>query len=364
MQLFGGRLVLSPSDLNDYVECEHLTALAREVALGTERRPHVPDQYAELLRRKGEAHETAYLNSLRAGGRQVVDVLPPDRWDFATAARNTLDAMRAGAEVIYQATFVRGDWRGRADFLERVDRPTALGAWGYEAVDAKLARAEKPTYVLQLCFYSVAIAAIQEATPDAMHVLLGIGERRTLRLADFSAYYRRVRRGFEAALARREATEPYRVDHCSLCEFREACAERWAREDHLVLVAGMRREQVKRLRAGGIPTLTSLAGAAPRAQIKQLAPRTFETLHEQAALQKASRSTDRPEWRALPVEAGKGFQRLPRPSAGDVFFDIEGDPFWEPARGLHFLFGLLTADDGRWDYRSTWAHDQIGRAHV
>src|SRR2546422_2152744 len=41
-------------------------------------------------------------------------------------------------------------------------------------------------------------------------------------------------------------------------------------------------------------------------------------------------------------------------------FDIEGDPFWEPARGLHFLFGLLTEDDGAWRYRTIWAHDRAG----
>jgi uncharacterized protein len=130
--------------------------------------------------------------------------------------------MRAGAEIIYQATFVHGNWRGRADFLERVDQSTTLGSWGSEAVDAKLARAEKPTYVLQLCFYSEAIGVIQGAMPERMHVLLGIGERRTLRLADFAAYYRRVRQGFEAGISHPRATEPYPVEHCALCEFRES----------------------------------------------------------------------------------------------------------------------------------------------
>src|SRR5438067_1801539 len=108
---------------------------------------------------------------------------------IAAGARLTAEAIRAGVDVIYQATFVVGDWRGRADFLERVDRPTTLGAWGYEPVDAKLARAEKPTYLLQLCFYAEGIAAIQGETPERMHVLLGGGERRTLRHVDFAAYY-------------------------------------------------------------------------------------------------------------------------------------------------------------------------------
>jgi predicted RecB family nuclease len=217
MQALDGRLVLSPSDLNDYVECPHLTTLALEVARGARKRPFVPNEHGDLLRRKGEEHETAYLAELRRQGRQVTDVIGADRWDFEGSARATIEAMRAGAEIIYQATFVRGDWRGRADFLERVEQPTALGGWGYEALDAKLARAEKPTYVLQLCFYTEAIAAIQQAEVGAMHVLLGIGQRRTLRPTDFDAYYRRVRAGFLAAVGRAAPTEPYRVEHCGLC---------------------------------------------------------------------------------------------------------------------------------------------------
>src|SRR5262249_27067603 len=157
IQTTGNRLVLSPSDLNDHTECPHLTTLSLEVARGHLERPHVAEDHADLIRRKGEEHEAAYLKALQAQGRQVVSVLSAYPWDFATSARATEEAMRTGAEIIYQATFIQGDWRGRADFLERVDQPTALGAWGYEALDAKLARAEKPTYVLQLCFYTEAI---------------------------------------------------------------------------------------------------------------------------------------------------------------------------------------------------------------
>src|SRR5256885_16668022 len=130
MQMLNGRLILSPSDLNDYVECPHLTTLALEVARGTRKRVFVLNEHGDLLRRKGEQHEAAYLDKLRADGRQVVNVIGSDTWDFDGSARATEKAMREGAEVIYQATFVRDDWRGRADFLERVDHPTRLGAWG------------------------------------------------------------------------------------------------------------------------------------------------------------------------------------------------------------------------------------------
>jgi predicted RecB family nuclease len=124
--------------------------------------------------------------------------------------------MQAGAEVISQATFVDGRWRGRADFLLRVQRATRLGQRGYEPLDAKLARAEKPTYVLHLCFYSDGVAAIQGLTPEDMHVLLGIGEQRALRYEDFATYYRRVCAAFEATIATSGETEPYPVEYCAL----------------------------------------------------------------------------------------------------------------------------------------------------
>src|SRR5438094_837287 len=186
MYRVGAHIGLSPSDLNDHLECPHLTTLALEVARGERARPFVADEHAERLRCKGELHERAYLGRLRAEGRQIVEITLGEPWDFEAAARQTAEAMRAGAEIISQATFVDGRWRGRADFLLKIERATRLGAWGYEALDAKLARAEKPTYVLQLSFYSDGIAAIQGVAPERMHVLLGIGEQRALRYDDFA----------------------------------------------------------------------------------------------------------------------------------------------------------------------------------
>src|SRR3989442_12728530 len=200
MYRVGAHIGLSPSDLNDYVECPHLTTLALEVSRGERERPFLADEHAELLRRKGELHERAYLDRLRADGRQIVEITLGEPWDFDAAARQTAEAMRAGAEIISQATFVDGRWRGRADFLLKTARATRLGAWGYEPLDAKLARAEKPTYVLQLCFYSAGVAAIQGVPPERMHVLLGIAEHPPLRYDDFAAYYPRVRAGVEAAI--------------------------------------------------------------------------------------------------------------------------------------------------------------------
>src|ERR1051325_11311635 len=110
-----GRLLLSPSDLSAYLACPHLTTLELEVARGVRSRPHTREALAELVAEKGDLHEQRYLGELRAQGRQVVEIeLPTGDEGFEAAHAATVSAMRAGADVIYQATFARNGWRGRA----------------------------------------------------------------------------------------------------------------------------------------------------------------------------------------------------------------------------------------------------------
>ena len=148
MRAANRQLSFSPSDVTAYLECEHLTQLELAVARHELERPTDENPQADLVKRKGDEHEAAYLARLIADGRDIVTI--PNDWDLDAAARATEEALRAGADVIYQACFVDGDWRGFADFVER----QANGR--YEVVDTKLARHSKPAYVLQLCFYLTA----------------------------------------------------------------------------------------------------------------------------------------------------------------------------------------------------------------
>ncbi|HEX9419191.1 MAG TPA: TM0106 family RecB-like putative nuclease, partial [Methylomirabilota bacterium] len=358
MQRTAGQLRFSPSDLGDFLACEHLTQLELATAMHGRTRPADDNAFAELLQRKGEAHERAYLQSLRESGHEVVEVRLGEARDWEAAARATEDAMRAGVEYIYQAVLVDGVWRGIADFLERVDTPSSLGPWSYVVLDTKLARRPKPEHALQLCFYSQALGRVQGLEPESAYVVLGTRERFRIWLADVSAYYRRVRRRFESAVASRAETVPYRCEHCEICGFLPECEARWEREDHLLRVANIRRDQIGKLAAGGISSLTTLGEARPGTAIPRLAQQSFEGLREQALLQLESRRSGKIEYRQRPVETGRGFAALPPRSAGDIILDLEGHPLFEPARGLEYLFGILIFDGGLWKYESFWAHDR------
>ncbi len=354
MKLEDGQLALSPSDLAAYLACPYLATLQGEVARGERTKPHPRDDIARLVAEKGDRHEAEYLAGLRAGGRQVVEIELDGR-DFDGAAAATEQAMRDGAEVIYQGTFARGGWRGRADFVIRVPEHSELGGWSYEAWDTKLARSAKPAAVLQLVFYSQEIGRIQGRLPERLHVVPGTGVVETHRPADFDAYLRIAQNRLRAHIDSPPAgLYPWPCEHCARCDFIPVCAERWREDDHLTLVASIRRDQVERLNRAGVLTLAGLAAAPGQLKIERLAAPMLERLRDQASLQLHRRSTGELTRQLLEPVEGKGFGLIPPPSPGDVFFDMEGDPFFEPAEQLEFLFGVLTADG----YTAIRAHDR------
>jgi uncharacterized protein len=139
------------------------------------------------------------------------------------AAETTAAAMRAGSKYIYQAVFLPDGWRGIADFLERIDRPSALGDWSYQVLDTKLARHPRPEHALQLCFYSHALEQIQKIAPEMAYVVLGTRDRFAIRIANVSAYFRRLQNRFREAISARSQTAPYPCDHCLMCSYQPIC---------------------------------------------------------------------------------------------------------------------------------------------
>jgi predicted RecB family nuclease len=355
------RLRLSASDLVAFLECDHLSALDLRVARGLEVIEAKRTDSAELVARKGDEHEQAFLGSLIEQRLDVVVV--PSVFDSTTTLEEAVEAtnaaMRDGAEVIYQGALADGDWRGFADFLGRVSLPSpAFGDYSYEVVDTKLAKRSKPSYVVQLCLYSDLLARVQGRLPERMHVELGSGARDTFRLDEFSAFYRRLRSRYGSRLAEGfDDTYPEPVAHCGLCRWSEHCVARWEADDHLSLVAGLGRAQAVRLGEVGITTCAQLAVAGVVDRPARIGRPTFDRLRHQAQLQSYERATGKQRYELLNPEDGRGFARLPEPQPGDLYFDMESDPFYE-GEGLEYLFGVTRIENGEPVFRSFWARDR------
>src|SRR6185369_9064571 len=118
--------MFSPTSIANFLACHHLTALDRAEAAGEINRPFFADPLLDFLIRLGHAHEQAYLTQLTEQGLTIEEI--PTDGSRRDAAARTIEAIRGGADVIYQATFLDDQWYGRADFLVRVDKSSDLGA--------------------------------------------------------------------------------------------------------------------------------------------------------------------------------------------------------------------------------------------
>jgi uncharacterized protein len=180
----------------------------------------------------------------------------------------TVEAMLRGVDVILQPALRNGGWFGRPDVLRRNGMLSALGAWSYEVMDTKLAKETRGGTILQLGLYSELLGLVQGIAPEHFHVVTPDPATpvQKYRVQDFSAYFRLIRNQLEATSLKdptllAEDNYPEPVEHCEICRWQRCCDQKRRDDDHLSLVAGMRRLQSREFEAAGVCTLVQLASA-------------------------------------------------------------------------------------------------------
>jgi predicted RecB family nuclease len=356
MRFHQNTLIFSATDIVNFIGCRHATFLDRR-NLDDPVPTAVDDPFLLLLQAKGNEHERRYLETLRRSGRKVVEISSYDSLEERVA--RTREAMAAQGEFIYQGVLLVGRWYGYADFLFRVPVKSDLGAFSYEPIDTKLSRSPKSKHVLQLCAYAFMLGAEQGILPPRIHLVLGDGKVVAFPCADFQYYFEVARRNLETFvdhLPLESVGQP--CSHCGQCRWRDRCEAEWESLDHLNLVANINRNQAARLEASQVTTMTSLARLAPTVRIPKLRAEALHRLVSQALLQVDKRADGINRWKPLAAASGQGFARLPLPSEGDLFFDLEGDPLADG--GLEYLFGFVHTEVGEVRFTPFWGHDRTG----
>ena len=337
----------TPTDLADLLECDHRSILNQALAAGLPGAPRPGSGADQLAAKHGQAYEQATLGRLKREHGGLIEI---DGKDRAAAAKQTAAAMSSGAPVVYQAVFVDGDFTGRADFL------IADADGRYEVYDTKLARHARPSAVLQLTAYADALRRTGTPTGPNMHLLLGDGSTRTLRVDDFLPLLERLR----GRLRARPAQLPVRLwgdqrPACAGCGYADHCASGREADRDLSLVAGMRTDQRRKLAEGGLATIDALAAAEPEDRPRDMSATTFTALRAQAAIQTRQDETGEVSYEIINPGV---LAELPPPAAGDVFFDMEGDPYAVGGTGLEYLFGAVTVEDDGDLFTPFWAHSR------
>ena len=132
MQSRNGIQLYSASDICGFLECQHLTALDLQNLVSPMEKAAASEQN-RLIQDKGLAHEAVFFERLKIQYAYVVDIAEGNP-SFARRVELTIQAMKAGADIIFQASLQEGAFIGHADFLRKVPRASALGDHSYEAV--------------------------------------------------------------------------------------------------------------------------------------------------------------------------------------------------------------------------------------
>jgi predicted RecB family nuclease len=362
MKIVGRQIRLAASDLSNHLACRHLTALDLQVARGQLTAPDWAAPDLKVIQELGLRHETAYLAHLSGQGLVVENLGTINHKEEKRLLTETLTLMERGAEVIAQGALSDGEWFGRPDVLRRVETPSKRWKWSYEVADTKLARETKATTILQLSLYSDLLAKVQGTVPEFLWVVPPgegfVGEN--YRVSEYAAYYRHVQKRLLKAVGEDAVrkTYPEPVEHCNVCRWFRECDQRRRADDHLSLVAGIRRQQRDQFEVWNAETMEKLA-VLPiplKERPKHGSKAGYERVREQARVQVEGRTEKKLKHEPLlpPVE-GMGFCRLPEPAAGDMFVDLEGDPF-VGENGLQYLFGFAVIDvPGELKYEKRWA---------
>ena len=381
-------LVFSASDLVTAASCEYQLLRKLDEKLG--RSPKAAFDDDEMLKHAavlGDRHEHKVLEGFveefghwdPASGRGVYDVVPAQTMDRTTLQakhQESLDALRSGADVVFQAAFFDGQFHGRSDFLVR----QADGS--YAVFDTKLARHAKVTALLQLAAYGDQLLTAGITPSPVVTLVLGAtvplpdggfdNVRSHHKLSEILPVFRERRDRF-LALTSAHLAQPGTVQWgapglsaCGRCDY---CHEQVVATDDLLLVARMNSAQRKALHARNIFTVKELAEAQlPGANGALL------RLQDQARMQSGVGAADggvryvkdsTEHTISYKVVPENPLAELPPPSAGDIFFDFEGDPLWQESAtgvwGLEYLFGVVEAPTGPGDpgvFRPFWAHSR------
>jgi len=356
-------LIYSPSDLVLFMRSPFASWLERKLIEDPDslRGKMDEDPMNALLGEKGDAHEAAFLQYFQEkhGVERVACIEP----DYQTAASNTLQAMKDGYEVIFQAYLERDGFRGFADFLVKVPGQSELGDYYYEAWDTKLAKSTRPYFVTQLCCYSWMLDRLQGRLPDEIVIVLGDRTEDRMRIAGPMAYFHELKKEFLAAQQAFSGNEEQMPDPTFTSDYGRwgSYAKAWMEmSDSLSVVANIRKSQIQKLHAAGIETLEGLANSSMES-VRGMPVATFNKLKAQALIQFRSRGLDVPLSEVIDPQPAKGLPALPPESPFDVYFDIEGHPLMEG--GLEYLWGCSVKDPDAprgkaHGFMDWWAHDR------
>ena len=363
MKIEKNKIFTSPTDLKNFTQCKYLTKndilFIKKEGKGKELKKFATAGDLKLVMKKGDEHERKHLNLFKDKYSNY-KIINKNKKTEKEQFRETVAAIKEGKEMINQAFFMDedGKFRGYADFLIKVNTESDLGPWSYEVYDTKIARNPKPLHVLQITAYSEMLGKIQGSLPKEMHLIAGNDKTHTYKVNEFINYFILIKEIFKNFVNnyKNENIYPEKCDHCKICHWIDECEKQWKNDDYINQVARIRRSQIEKFKKEKIVTTKKLAELVLDKIDLKINPITLSTLKITANLIQERKKTNEIKHKFIDTKPGKGLYKLPKPHPADIFFDIEGYPFFGE-RGFEYLHGLYLNTGKKMEFKYFWAKE-------
>lgn len=358
------RILLSPRDLIAELECDHRLHLDWSIIQGLiDQPPFSSTPELELLKSHGFAHEKALAQELQTKG-SFIKILSPfdDDGSVESAFEETKNAMQSGIDYIYSPTLSDEDLMGYPDFLIKARDESGdalkdeLGRFVYDPVDAKSAKMEKRAAVLQVATYAFILEKTGFPRPQNVHLWLAGDRVWSTKASDVidlaEEFFGRARTRIASFKTLPNPKWAAPRESCSRCRWSEHCDVGRRDSRDLSLIQGIRSTTRLALIDVGITTIEEMASASDdlrTAGKTDISRETFENLRDQAKIQVAGSGKDIPIYE---LKDSAGLSLMPPPSQGDIWFDMEGDPYAEEGDGLEYMFGFVYRSSSMLEFKT------------
>ena len=351
----------SATMLVKYIKCNHIISNDfNEKKLKLKRNTRT---VADKLRlEKGLLHEAWYFSELKKNYSKLKDIKKLKGLSKEEKIKETIKALKEGYDLIYGGWLKSGNWSGELDFLEINKKVKSdLGSWSYEITDTKHSSKVKGDHIYQQCLYTNLLKEVQGILPEKFYILLKDKTKQPIKIKEVYDTFLFHKNSYEKFLLNGiSKTKPEKCSFCNLCDWSNHCDNEWRDKRHPNQVLGNNRKNCQKFYQAGIKTYDEIAKLDYKTKIEGLREETKIERIEQAKLQIEAEKIGTPIFKPKKENfvLNKGFNLLPKESACDLFFDIEGvQDYVFPGR-LEYLFGIYYEENGEKIFKPYFAHNK------
>ena len=351
----------SATMLVKYIKCNHIISNDfNEKKLKLKRNTRT---VADKLRlEKGLLHEAWYFSELKKKYSKFKDIKKLKGLSKEEKIKETIKALKEGYDLIYGGWLKSGNWSGEFDFLEINKKVKSdLGSWSYEITDTKHSSKVKGDHIYQQCLYTNLLKEVQGILPEKFYILLKDKTKQPIKIKKVYDTFLFHKNSYEKFLLNGiSKTKPEKCSFCNLCDWSNHCDNEWRDKRHPNQVLGNNRKNCQKFYQAGIKTYDEIAKLDYKTKIEGLREETKIERIEQAKLQIEAEKIGTPIFKPKKENfvLNKGFNLLPKESACDLFFDIEGvQDYVFPGR-LEYLFGIYYEENGEKIFKPYFAHNK------